>query len=67
MSFLTKNSAAQFAATLLAAALLAPGSARAGTQTALYNFAPNATDEGRKLNRRVDLVVAMSPPPEKDP
>jgi chemotaxis protein MotB len=30
-------------------------------------IAPNATDEGRKLNRRVDLVVAMSPPPEKDP
>jgi hypothetical protein len=48
MSFLPNNPAVQFAGTLLAAALLDPDLARAQTQTALYDFAPNAKGEYRK-------------------
>jgi uncharacterized repeat protein (TIGR03803 family) len=48
MASLPKNPAAQFAGTLLAATLLPPGLACAQTQTALYNFAPNAAGDYRK-------------------
>lgn len=57
MSFSTNNLAVQFTGALLAAALLAPGSARAQTQTALYNFAPNATDEYLKGAGPKDEVI----------
>jgi uncharacterized repeat protein (TIGR03803 family) len=45
MSSSPKSAAFLSAGTLLAATLLAPGLACAQTQTALYNFAPNASDE----------------------
>jgi len=57
MSSLPKNPAAQFAGTLLAASLIAPGMVRAQTQTALYNFAPNATDEYLKGAGPQDEVI----------
>jgi uncharacterized repeat protein (TIGR03803 family) len=57
MSFLPKDRAGQFAGTLLAATLLAPGLASAATQTALYNFAANSAGEYLKGAGPQDEVI----------
>jgi chemotaxis protein MotB len=48
----------------LAAEGIAPGRLSAAGYGEFHPIAPNTTDEGRKQNRRVDIVVMLSLPPE---
>lgn len=50
----------------LAAEGIAPGRLSAAGYGEFHPIAPNTTDEGRKQNRRVDIVVMVSLPPEPE-